>query len=429
MLRRTLLASLVLAPTAFAARAQTPPQAPAPRPTPPPAPPAVHKVFDFRKPAAGAEFVAETAVYSEAAGFGYEPVDTPGPKLFSVALPEGNYRVTVDLGGQAASDTTVKAESRRLMLESIRTEAGRVRREVFVVNVRTPVLKPPPNNAPGFDRVYTNKWEEGSYTWDDKLTLEFSGPAPSIARIEIETIQVPTVFLAGDSTVTDQRWEPYGSWGQMLPRFFKPTVAIANHAESGETLKSFITGRRLDKIVGQIKAGDWLFIQFGHNDSQRSWPHTYVDPASTYREYLRAYIAEAKSRGATPVLVTQMERRRYDAAGKVTPSVGAYPDAMRAVAQETNTKLIDLNRMSIQFYEAMGPTDSAVAFAAGGRDITHTSSYGAYGLARCVVEGIRQTVPDLAAHLLPEPGRFDPSNPGMKGFSIMASRTKPAGLP
>ena len=69
------------------------------------------------------------------------------------------------------------------------------------------------------------------------------------------------------------------------------------------------------------------------------------------------------------------------------------------------------------------------AFAAGGRDITHTSSYGAYGLARCVVEGIRQTVPDLAAHLLPEPGRFDPSNPGMKGFSITASRTKPAGLP
>jgi hypothetical protein len=131
--------------------------------------------------------------------------------------------------------------------------------------------------------VVLNERERGSLTWDEKLTLEFNGPRPCLETLELERIEsVPTVFLAGDSTVTDQPREPSASWGQMLPRWFRPDVAIANHAESGETLKSFISGLRLAKVLSQIRRGDYLFIQFGHNDEKESWPQTYAEARTTY---------------------------------------------------------------------------------------------------------------------------------------------------
>jgi len=126
---------------------------------------------------------------------------------------------------------------------------------------------------------------------------------------------IPTVFIAGDSTVTDSA-RAHRELGQMLPRFFKPGVAVANHAESGETLKSFITGLRLDKILSQMKKGDYLFMQFGHNDMKVNWPQTYVEPFTTHKQYLKVFIAEARRRGAIPVLVTPMQRRNFDDRGR-----------------------------------------------------------------------------------------------------------------
>jgi hypothetical protein len=136
----------------------------------------------------------------------------------------------------------------------------------FIVNIRDSHLPPPEKNAPGGSAVLLNDREAGILRWDHKLTLEFNGAAPRVRSVVIAPVTVPTIFLAGDSTVTDQPYEPGASWGQMLPRFFKPVVAIANHAESGETLKSFISGLRLAKILCEIISGDYLFIQFGHND-------------------------------------------------------------------------------------------------------------------------------------------------------------------
>ena len=86
----------------------------------------------------------------------------------------------------------------------------------------------------------------------------------------------------------------------MLPRFFGADIAVANHAESGETLKSFVTELRLDKLLSTLKAGDWVMIQFGHNDQKVQWPQTYAEAATTYRAWLRTYIAEMRRRGATP---------------------------------------------------------------------------------------------------------------------------------
>jgi lysophospholipase L1-like esterase len=382
LVRRSLLAGLILAPMATRVGAQ-----------------AMSWKFDFTSaPKAGFQPVAAASAFSAEAGYGFEPSG-----LFSVKVPEGNYRVTVELGGAAASDTTVKAESRRLMLEAVRVPAGRTETKVFIVNVRNRSLTPPPLNAPGFDSVATNDREVGSYTWDDKLTLEFVGPAPAVARVAIEPVDLPTVYLAGDSTVTDQRSEPGASWGQMFTRFFKPDIAIANHAESGETLKSFITGRRMDKMLSAMKAGDFLFIQFGHNDSKANWPQTYAAADSTYRDYLKVFIGEARRRGATPILVTPPNRRSFGPDGKNRNTHGGYPDAVRAVGQETGVPVIDLFTMSNAFYEALGPAEAPRAFSGNnGSDATHHNNYGAYELARGIAEALKTSVPGLAAHLDPE---------------------------
>ncbi len=357
---------------------------------------------------------AET-IYSAERGYGFDLGTSPAaggqPFFFSVAVPEGNYRVTVTFGdATAGSDNTVKAESRQLMLERVTTKPGEFITRSFLVNVRNPAFAGPPPNAPGGSAVVLNERETGLLRWDDKLTLEFNGVAPKVAAVALAPAVVPTVFIAGDSTVTDQPSEPGASWGQMLPRFL-PGVAVANHAESGETLKSFISGLRLAKVLSQVKAGDWLFIQFGHNDEKKQWPQTYVEAHTTYQAYLRVFIAEARLRGVTPVLVTPVQRRNFDAAGKIRNTHGDYPAAVREVAAAEKVALIDLERMSVAFYEALGPEKAPRAFSAGGRDITHHDNYGAYELARCVVQGIRDARLPLAREIAEDFAGFDPAHP------------------
>jgi lysophospholipase L1-like esterase len=372
-------------------------------------------------------------VYTRTLGFGTDfdtSPETRKPFYFSVAVPEGNFKVTVGVGSaQSACDTMVKAESRRLMLETVHTTPGQIVSRSFFVNVRNSHLTPPPPNAPGGSEVRLNDREQGSLLWDDKLTLEFNGARPCVTSVEVaEAGDIPTIFLAGDSTVTDQPRDPTTSWGQMLPRFFGPGVAVANHAESGETLKSFITALRMDKVLSQMKKGDYLFLQFGHNDQKEQWPQTYAEASTTYKEYLRDFIVEARRRGAQPVLVTPMHRRNFDAAGKVRETLDDYPEAMRQLAKEENVPLIDLHAMSAQFYEALGPDKSTVAFGANGRDATHHSAYGAYELARAVVQGIVDAKLDLAKYVDPAVAPFDPSHPDAPE-SFVASGVFPASPP
>ncbi|WP_157084769.1 rhamnogalacturonan acetylesterase [Sphingomonas pituitosa] len=381
-------------------------------------------------PAPGSIAVAEGTPY-QPGGHGYEPGGTGRERLFSVAVAEGNYRVTVRLGdARAASHTTVKAESRRLMLRNITTAPGQFVTASFVVNVRTAALAAPPANAPGGTAVRLKSREAGSFTWDDKLTLEFLGD-PRVQRVTIEPVTVPTIFLAGDSTVTDQRAEPAASWGQMLPALFRADIAVANHAESGETLKSFVTELRLDKLLSQVKAGDWVLIQFGHNDQKSEWPQTYADPAVTYPAWLRTYIAEVRRRGGKPVLVTSPERRNFDA-GRIRHTLAEYAEAMRKVAGEERVPLVDLQAATIALYEAYGPIEAAKLFNDGGRDKTHHNNPGAWLLAHAVAAGLADTVPELAAHLHPDARRFNPAHPPALDSlslapSLTASSERPAG--
>jgi lysophospholipase L1-like esterase len=217
---------------------------------------------------------------------------------------------------------------------------------------------------------------------------------------------VPTIFIAGDSTSTDQPVEPYNSWGQMVTRFFRPTIALANHGESGESLRSFISGHRLDKVLSVIRPGDYLLIQMGHNDQKEKGEG--VGAFTTYKADLEHFVAAAREHRATPVLITPMHRLAFDSAGKIANSLGDYPEAVRQVAREKNVALIDLNAMSKAFYEALGPSDAHLAFA--GSDTTHHSDYGSYELAKCVVEGIRQSKLPLKKYLVDTPP-FDPAHP------------------
>jgi lysophospholipase L1-like esterase len=338
-----------------------------------------------------------------------------GSFAFGVDLPEGNYNVHVLFGDQRQeSTTTLKAEARRLILRELHTRAGRFESREFTVNVRR-------NHLASGETVRLKPDEHSHLDWDDQLTLEFSGARPCVRSLEIsKATDAITVYLAGDSTVTDQAKEPWASWGQMLPRFFKQGVAVANYAESGESLKSFIGERRLEKILETIKGGDYLFIQFAHNDQKPGVSH--ADPFTSYQDTLKLYVDEARKRNAIPVLVTSMHRRRFDDQGRIVNTLGDYPEAMRRLAKEENVPLIDLNAMSKALFEALGPDGTLKAFVhypAGTfpgqekelKDDTHFSTYGAYELAQCVVEGIRANRLGLVKYLADDAPAFDPSHP------------------
>jgi lysophospholipase L1-like esterase len=342
------------------------------------------------------------------------PVVSTGDPHVSIAVPEGSYLVSLRLTGPKGSTGSILSEQRRLMVEGIRFKGSKPVERQFVVNVRKPGLGALPDNATGGVSVRLKPRETGAANWDDQLSVEITDGGRILA-LHAEPTNVPTLYLAGDSTVTDQPVAPNASWGQKLPRFFDGTIAVANHAESGETLKSFVTEQRLDKLLSELQPGDWVMIQFAHNDQKVQWPQTYVEAASTYRSWLRTYIAEIRRRGATPILVTSPDRRNFDAQGKITSTLGDYPQAMRDVAREEKAALIDLNPMSRSLYEALGPELAPRAFADEGRDKTHFNDYGAYQLARCVVEGVRGADPalvgGLASHLAADAGHFDPAHP------------------
>jgi lysophospholipase L1-like esterase len=267
------------------------------------------------------------------------------------------------------------------------------------------------------DREKTTEW----LAWDEKLTLEFNNTRPCLCALEITKVDdAVTVYVLGDSTVCDQPREPFNSWGQMLPRFFKPgVVAVANHAESGESLRSSLGAKRLDKVMSTMKKGDYLFIQYGHNDMKERGEG--VGAFTTYKTDLKRFVAETRKHGGIPVLVTLMNRKNLDAtSGKVTNSLGDYPEAVRQAAREEKTALIDLHAMSKTLYEALGTKDIGKAFKDG--DGTHHSNYGSYQLAKCIVEGIKQNKLELAAFLMDDVRPFDPSKPdSLESFKIPAS--------
>lgn len=338
-----------------------------------------------------------------------------GQKYYlSAPVPDGNYRVTVELGSaKHAGSTTVRGESRRLFIENEATKKKEFRTITFTINKRN-------THISDREDVRIKERERTKLNWDDELTLEVTGDYSTVRNITIEPDTTAiTLFLCGNSTVVDQDEEPWASWGQMITRWMNPSVSIANYAESGETASTFISVGRLKKALTQMKKGDYIFMEFGHNDQKQKFAG-----AGAYYNFvtaLKTFVDEARARGVHPIFVTPTQRRSFKD-GKIQETHADYPEAMMWMAQKENIPLIDLHQMTRVLFETMGEEGSKSAFVhypantyPGQNkplaDNTHFNPYGAYQIAKCIIEGLRTAAPELVQYLRPEYSAYDPAHP------------------
>ncbi|MGE6355436.1 rhamnogalacturonan acetylesterase [Flavobacterium sp. NPDC079362] len=336
------------------------------------------------------------------------------PTYFSVQLPEENYQIEVVTGSaDKPSNVTIKAESRRLMIDQLSVKKGKPITTTFNVNIRTPKINDNLN-------VTLKDREKDIFDWDDKLTLEFlGGVAVQSIKITLKN-NLTVVYLAGDSTVTDQDVEPWASWGQFITNYFDDSVVVANFAYSSAALSSFKAGNRLKKILSQIKKGDYLFVEFGHNDEKTKGPGN--GPWESYSALLTEFAQSARDKGAIAVLVTPTQRRGFNENGTLKETHGEFPDAMRTLAQKNNIALIDITKMTTELYEAWGDETSRKAFVQypahtfPGQekaldDNTHFNSFGANEIALCVLKGIRELDIPLKKQIKKEIQKYNPKQP------------------
>lgn len=338
------------------------------------------------------------------------------PFSYSVPVPDGNYRVTVTLGSkQRAAQTVVRAESRRHFFDVVSTKKGKYETVSFVVNKHAPRI-----DAKTKVKLKPREW---SYkNWDDSLNLMFCGPSPAVKSIRIEPdTTATTLFLCGNSTVVDQEDEPWSSWGQMITRWFDDKTVVANYAESGLSATSFLAQLRLDKILTQLRRGDYVICEFGHNDEKekRAGDGAWY----SYSRNLKIFADRVREKGGHIIFVTPTARRFFNKDHQTLGYThGDYPEAMRTVARREQVPFIELNGMTRTFYEALGEEGSkkalvhypANAFPNQPKplaDNTHFNPYGAWEVAKMIVMGLKQMQSPLADHLRSDWQDFDPARP------------------
>lgn len=344
-------------------------------------------------------------------------VKSNAPFTRNIEVPDGNYKVTVVLGSKKkAGKTVVRAENRRLMVDEVATKKGQFKTIEFVVNKRTPEIEKG-------KRVKVKDREKNYNTWDNAINLEFTGAAPAVKEVKIERdTTATTIFLCGNSTVVDQPYEPWASWGQMIPRWFGPEVSISNNAESGLTAGSFLGSYRLDKILTMMKKGDYVICEFGHNDQKEKMAGAGAWYNFSYN--LKVFIDKVRAKGGNIIFVTPTQRRRFDDAtySKILETHGDYPDAMRAVAKREGVPVIELHDMTRTFFETLGYENSKKAlvhypantFPGQDKplaDNTHFNPYGAYEIAKMVVMGMKQLNLPIVKYLRSDWKDFNPAQP------------------
>ena len=225
-----------------------------------------------------------------------------------------------------------------------------------------------------------------------------------------------TIWIAGDSTAAIKlaTKRPETGWGEMLGQYFRPSeVQIADRALNGRSTKSFIAEGHWQALVDSVHAGDYVFIQFGHNDESKDKGDRYTPP-DDFRKNLARMVADVRAKGGKPVLFTPVRRRKFDAQGNLEDTHGDYPGYTRTVARELSVPLIDMHESSAEVLRSYGPDSSAKLFLQlekgenanypdGVHDNTHFRPLGAELMARCAVDGIKAMLPELAAHLYGAP--------------------------
>ncbi|HEX2099892.1 MAG TPA: rhamnogalacturonan acetylesterase [Candidatus Synoicihabitans sp.] len=218
----------------------------------------------------------------------------------------------------------------------------------------------------------------------------------------------PLLYLAGDSTMAQKPLDlPERGWGMALNGFLKDPAMVQNHAVNGRSTRSFIDEGRWDRLVRALQPGDFVLIQFGHNDEKVDRPGVGTNPDTEFRDNLRRFIRDARARQAIPLLATPIARRKFDETGELIPTHGPYPDAIRAVAKEQDVAVLDLERASEQWLRTAGDDASKAFFMwidvgahpklpQGRQDDTHLVDAGALKIAELAVAAIREQRLDLA---------------------------------
>lgn len=222
-----------------------------------------------------------------------------------------------------------------------------------------------------------------------------------------------TFFLVGDSTMADKPYagsNPETGWGQVFPLYFKEGIRFENHAKNGRSTKSFRDEGRWKKVIKNLKPGDYVIIEFGHNDQKVSAKDRYAYAETDYRDNLVRYVNEVREKGGNPVLATPISRRSFDENGVLTDTHGRYSEVVREVAAEMKVPLFDLHKKTIEVLEQFGVEKSKELFLhyrpgdysnfpEGREDNTHLSPTGAFKVSDLAVEELRRELPELVKFL------------------------------
>lgn len=225
-----------------------------------------------------------------------------------------------------------------------------------------------------------------------------------------------TVYLIGDATLSDKARTAYPEtgWGMPFAHFFDASVRVDNRAMNGRSTRTFIEENRWQPVVDSLREGDYVLIQFGHNDEVNT-KKSYTTETE-FRQNLARFVLESRARKAHPVLITPVARRQFDTDGKIVETHAVYAELTRSVARETNTPLIDLDQQSQELLQTFGPETSKLLFLHlapgehpnypdGKVDNTHFNELGARKMAQLVLASIDSLHLELADHIVKQKGK------------------------
>ena len=307
------------------------------------------------------------------------------PLVISLAAREGNYRVTVDIRAHSDTCFSLYSQSRTFHVRDERIKAGETRSFTFIVNVCA-------RNFYG-DRL---RVPEGI-----KIEIVCDGDVTATAMAE--TAEVPTLYICGDSTVTDQPAEypyvpseTYCGWGQAFAMLTDGTLAVSNHAQSGSCTAEFMEAN-LTAFRDRIKPGDYMVFEFGHNDQKK--PELAADTG--YTKNLETLIALAKEKGAAPIVCSPINRIIFEADGHLKNLLGGYRDAAKAAAERCGAEFVDMWQMTTEYMETAGPVKAWRFFRCKGdeRDYTHTNDIGGTLIAKMFASAELAQNGALAKHI------------------------------